>query len=210
MNTTDARQTLSEIKDLMDRSRKFLSLSGTTAILIGLYACMAAIAAYLILDKGQPFHWDRFPLLLAHTPYHLRLLLAIAAGLIGLCIATAVGLSWRQARKNGQRLVFDAAARQLVGSFALPLLTGGALCLSLFYHGHYGMTSSIMLIFYGLALVSAARHTYSSVRYLGYAEIVIGLADSCAPGYGMVFWFVGFGLLHIAYGVWFCTKKPKK
>ena len=210
MNTSDASQTLNEIKDLMDRSKKFLSLSGGTAILIGIYACITATAAFFILSDGQAFHWDNFPKILTHTPYHLRVLGGLAALLVVASIATAIGMSWLQARKNGRRLVFDAPARRLVGSFALPLVTGGLLCLSLFYRGHYGLTSSIMLLFYGLALVSAASHTYSSVRYLGYAQIVLGLIDSCMEGYGIVFWFVGFGLLHIAYGVWFCILKPKK
>ena len=153
MNKNEAAQTLDQIKDLMTRSRKFLTLSGTTAILIGLYACVSAGIAFSLLDNGQPFRWDRFPELLDHTPGHLTELLILAVALIALCIATAVALCWHQARKNEQRLVFDAPARRLAGSFALPLVVGGLLCLSLFRHGFYGLSSSIMLIFYGLSLV---------------------------------------------------------
>lgn len=210
MNKNEAVQTLDQIKDLMTRSRKFLTLSGTTAILIGLYACVSAGIAFSLLDNGQPFRWDRFPELLDHTPGHLTELLILAGALIVLCIATAVALCWYQARKNGQRLVFDAPARRLAGSFALPLVVGGLLCLSLFRHGFYGLSSSIMLIFYGLSLVWAASHTYSSVRWLGYAEIVLGLVDSCMEGYGLVFWTLGFGVLHIVYGIAFCLLNPKK
>ena len=171
---------------------------------------MSAGIAFYLLDNGQPFRWDRFPELLEHTPGHLTELLILAVALIVLCIATAVALCWHQARKNGQRLVFDAPARRLAGSFALPLVVGGLLCLSLFRHGFYGLSSSIMLIFYGLALVWAASHTYSSVRWLGYAEIVLGLVDSCMEGYGLVFWALGFGVLHIVYGIAFCLLNPKK
>lgn len=210
MNKNEAAQTLGQIKDLMTRSRKFLTLSGATAILIGLYACVSAGIAFYLLDNGQPFRWDRFPELLEHTPGHLTELLILAVALIVLCIATAVALCWHQARKNGQHLVFDAPARRLAGSFALPLVVGGLLCLSLFRHGFYGLSSSIMLIFYGLALVWAASHTYSSVRWLGYAEIVLGLVDSCMEGYGLVFWALGFGVLHIVYGIAFCLLNPKK
>lgn len=210
MNTNDARQTLSEIKDLMNRSSKFLTLSGASSIVIGIYATLAAIGAYLILGNGQPFSWDRLPLILVHTPHRLHLLMALAAILVVVSILTVVALSWRQARKTGQKLTLDTPARRLLWSFAMPLIVGGILCLSLFYHGNYGLSSSVMLIFYGLSLVAASKHTYSSIRYLGYAEILIGLTDSFFEGYALVFWTIGFSLLHILYGLLFCLTKPER
>lgn len=210
MNTSDARQTLSEIKDLMNRSSKFLTLSGSTSIVIGLYACAAAVAAYALLNNGQEFSWARLLLLLAHTPQSLHQLLWLAGGLLILCIGTALAMSWRVARRSGKKLVLNAAVRRLLWGFALPMIVGGALCLSLFWHGHYGLTSSVMLLFYGLALVSASRYTYSSVQYLGYAQIILGLADSFFEGYGLVFWTLGFGVLHIVYGIFFLATKPQQ
>ena len=57
-----------------------------------------------------------------------------------------------------------------------------------------------MLIFYGMALVNASKYTLGNVRYLGLAEIVLGLLCAALPGYGFWFWVIGFGVLHIVYG----------
>ena len=63
-----------------------------------------------------------------------------------------------------------------------------------------------MLIFYGLALVNASAYTYSNTRYLGYAELLLGMADAFVPAHPLLFWAVGFGLFHIVYGIWFQFK----
>lgn len=88
-------------------------------------------------------------------------------------------------------------------NFFLPLLVGGVLCISLILQQHYGLTSSLMLIFYGLALVNSSKYTYSNTRYLGYAEILLGLIDSFVESYALVFWVIGFGVFHIIYGLLF-------
>ena len=95
-------------------------------------------------------------------------------------------------------------------NFFVPLLAGGILCFSLLLQQHYGLTSSIMLIFYGIALINGSKYTYSNTRYLGYAELILGLIDSFVPGYGLLFWVAGFGLFHIIYGVFFYLKYDRK
>ena len=83
---------------------------------------------------------------------------------------------------------------------AVPLVSGGLLILVLIYRGHYGIVAPASLIFYGLALVGAGNFTFTDVKYLGLCEIFLGLIASCLPGYGLLFWAIGFGLLHIVYG----------
>jgi len=65
---------------------------------------------------------------------------------------------------------------------------------------HYGIVAGASLIFYGLSLVSASNFTFTDVRYLGISEIILGLIAACLPGYGLLFWAIGFGVLHIMYG----------
>ncbi|WP_295935605.1 hypothetical protein [uncultured Alistipes sp.] len=198
--------TLTEIRTLMNRSSRFLNVSAYAPIIVGLLALAAAWAVNHIFNGG----WDIAPMLLGDTSERILLLMCIACGLVAVCIGTAVGLSYYEAHRNGTKIVIDAAARRLLWNFFLPLIVGGIFCIALFVNGYYGLTSSIMLIFYGMALISASNHTFSSVRYLGYAELALGLADSFYQGYALIFWAIGFGALNILYGIFFLQRKANK
>ena len=147
---------------------------------------------------------------LVDTPAKLQLLIVFASLLIIVCIVTVILMCRHKAHQNNQSLLFDFNTKRLLWNFFLPLVVGGILCISLIWQSHYGLTSSIMLIFYGVALISASNYTFSNTRYLGYAEIALGLADSFVENYALLFWFVGFGLFHIVYGIFFHLKYEKK
>lgn len=200
MNNQEAIDTLGEIRRLMEKSTKVLTLNGFSAIFVGLFACIGAYAAHLVLD-GSPA-----TSLAVNTPARLQFIVILAAGLLLLCLGTVIGMSAYKARKNGQRLRLDRPTRGLLWNFFLPLGIGGLLCIAFLIQGHYGLTSSIMLIFYGLALVGSARYTYSDNRWLGYAFLLLGIIDSFVQGHALVFWVIGFGLFHILYGIWFYIK----
>lgn len=215
MNNQEALNTLNDIRKMMEKSSRFLSLNGSSAIVIGVYACLAAVIAYFILggdDLVRPSLFGNFrvPMLLVNTPYRLHLLLVFAAILIILCLVTVILMCRHKAHKNDQKLQFDTTTQRLLWNFFLPLLAGGILCLSLLWQQHYGLTSSIMLIFYGIALINASNYTYSNTRYLGYAELILGLADSFVEGHALIFWVVGFGIFHIIYGILFHLKYEKQ
>ena len=212
MENKEVFNTLNEIRSLMEKSSKVLSLSGISAILVGIYACIAAVIAYYILGGSGQFTWDfiEFPRLNVNTPYRLRLMLIFAAILVMLCLLTVYWFSYLKAKRNKQHFAFDRTAKRLLLNFFLPLITGGILCLSLIHQQHYGLTSSIMLIFYGIALINVSSYTYSNTRYLGYAELLLGLADSFVEGHALLFWTVGFGIFHIIYGILFYLKYDRK
>jgi hypothetical protein len=71
----------------------------------------------------------------------------------------------------------------------------------LLVNGYIGFVTPLTLIFYGLALVNASKYTLSEVRSLGIIEIVIGLFAMHFIGYGLLLWAVGFGVMHIIYGI---------
>lgn len=198
MDNKEALDTLKDIRKLMESSSRFLSLSGTSSIVIGVYACLAAALAYVLLYGGGGICTADFR--------HLPALVGLALGLIALCIVTGAAMSVREARRRHQRLVFDRTVRRFLWNFFLPLLAGGMLCLASMLQGHFGLLSAFMLMFYGLALVNASAYTYSNTRYLGYAELLLGMADAFVPAHPLLFWAVGFGLFHIVYGIWFRFK----
>lgn len=200
MTQNEAIETLNDIRNIMERSTKFLSLSGVSAILVGVYACAATLVAARIIGQPDACHVQ---------PDHVNTLhKLVAVGLTALTtlaasLATVFILSYRKCKREGGGPLITPATRRLLWNFFLPLSAGGLFCVSLLINGHYGLTSSVMLLFYGLALVNASKYTYSNTRYLGYAEILLGLADSLAADYALLFWGVGFGLFHIIYGVFF-------
>lgn len=211
MENKEVLNTLNEIKSLMEKSSKILSLSGASAILVGVYACIAAVVAYYILGGTGVLSWDfvEFPRLQVNTPYRMQLMLIFASVLVLLCLATVFFFSRYKAKRNGLRFTFDRTAQRMLLNFFLPLTVGGILCLSLIWQQHYGLTSSVMLIFYGIALVNVSSYTYSNTRYLGYAELILGLVDSFIEGHALLFWTLGFGILHIVYGLFFYLKYDK-
>lgn len=188
---------LSSIRHLMERSVKFISLSGLSGVLAGLYALAGAIAVYFLIH--YPISPFRYRIYSASEPTVLWKLIGIAVIVLVASITTGLLFSQRKAKKYNQSL-WNATSQRLVINLAIPLVTGGLFILIVLYNGHFGIAAPACLIFYGLALIQASQHTYEEVRYLGFSEIVLGLIAAALPGYGLLFWAIGFGILHIIYG----------
>jgi hypothetical protein len=216
MEETELQNELASIRSIMERSSKFISLSGLSGILAGVYALVGAGVAYRII-KDDTFYSSVSRLshiTIENVPadrlfygdgfggiYSDRITKFIIIALVVLIasVVTALLLSRRQAKRKGQTM-WGAVSRQLLFNMAVPLLAGGALIIVLLFHRHYGIISAASLIFYGIALVSASNFTFGEVKYLGICEIILGLIAACLPGYGLLFWALGFGMLHIIYG----------
>ena len=104
-------------------------------------------------------------------------------------------------------LAFGKAVRRPLLHFAVPMLVGGLLCVAMLMQGHYGLTSTFMLVFYGLALLNASHYTSPAIALLGYCELVLGVLDCFVASHAILFWFLGFGLLHLLFGAYFAIKK---
>ncbi|UII75017.1 hypothetical protein LV716_12205 [Flagellimonas sp. HMM57] len=192
---------ISQIKDLMNKSSRFISLSGLSGILAGFYAIVGAVLAYLfLLPRNSDY-------VILHS-WNFRMLIAILIAVAVLSFVSAYLLTTKKAKKNNEK-IWDATTKRLLVSFLVPLITGGIYILIKLNSLHYGLTASLMLIFYGLALVNASKYTIGKVKYLGYSEIVLGLLCAALPGYGFWFWVLGFGVLHIIYGSLMYLKEAK-
>lgn len=188
---------LASIHKLMERSVKFISLSGMSGILAGLYALAGAVAAYYLIQyPGSFFEYRLYPVQDATT---LMELLSIACMVLLASVTTGFLLSSRKAKRIGIK-VFDATGKRLIVNLSIPLITGGVFVLIQAWNGHYEILVAACLVFYGMALVNASPNLFDEVRYLGYSEIVLGLIAVAVPGYGLIFWSIGFGVLHIFYG----------
>ncbi|HUH47610.1 MAG TPA: hypothetical protein VLZ54_10690 [Arenibacter sp.] len=188
---------IKDIKDIMDRSSRFISLSGLSGIAAGISALLGAYMAYSTIYTDQDYlHYDR----VVPTPENLSQLLLIAIGTLVLALGTGIYFTTRKTKKQKQK-IWDRQTKRLLINLLIPLATGGILCLMLLLKGYVAIVAPLTLIFYGLALVNASKYTLKEVRSLGLLEILIGLLAVQFIGHGLLFWAIGFGLLHIVYGI---------
>jgi len=193
---------LNDIRQMMKQSNKFLSLSGFSGIFAGIYALIGAYLGKQIITNyatGGDYSEQAYRQMLFMCSIICVLVLILS-------ILTALIFSARKAKKTGQN-VFDHTGLRLMINMLIPLAAGGLFCIAMIYQGR-GMILLVcpaMLIFYGLALVNGSKYTLHDIRYLGCIEIVLGIVSSFYLGYGLVFWAIGFGVLHIIYGayMWF-------
>jgi hypothetical protein len=181
----------------MERSSRFISLSGISGILAGIFALIAAFFAYKTIYNKQDYLGYQNVLLNRETIFTL---LVIGSVTLVLSIGAGIFFTTKKARKENQKL-WDRQTRRLLINLSIPLVTGGILCLMLLFEGLIGLIAPLTLIFYGLALVNASKYTLSEIRSLGLIEILTGLLAILFIGYGLWFWSFGFGVLHIIYGI---------
>ncbi len=198
----DPKEDLLAIRNMMERSSKFLSLSGLSGIVAGICALIGAAAAYfLILDSGQ-LQYDQYLQGLGNASARsVRLLLGIDA-LVVLIVASfgAFYFSMLKSKKANQPL-WTNSARRLLGHLLIPLVTGGLFAIILVTGNKIQLVASVTLIFYGLALVNAGKFTFGEIHYLGLTEIILGILAGIFVNHGLLFWTLGFGILHIVYGI---------
>ncbi len=196
---------LSEIRSMMERSTKFLSLSGFSGVMAGIYALLGAFIAYRLLKLEFTTTTDYAVIIPAEE---LLPVFLVALTVLLLAVGTAAFLSYKKARRKNEK-VWNPVAKKLAMNMAIPLFTGGIFILILISKGLFAFVAPLTLIFYGLALINASKFTFEELRSLGMAQIILGLIGSCFPGLGLLFWAIGFGIMHIAYGIYMHLKYEK-
>jgi uncharacterized membrane protein YiaA len=195
-------QDISEIKNMMNKSSQFISLSGLAGILAGVYALIGAYAAnYLLLN-----HRGNYITIESST---FRGIVTVAFIVLLLSIVSAAILTFIKAKKEGEK-VWNATSKRMLVNFLIPLVTGGIFAILLLKNGSYGLIAPVTLIFYGMACVSASKYTFRDVRYLGITIIILGLICTELSGYALEFWALGFGVCHILYGSMMYFKYDRK
>lgn len=196
VNEQDHTRDLVEIRSMMERSSRFVWLSSWAGIMAGIYALAGAFIAYQALD----FNPNAIAYNNINTTDLLEVIL-LAVGVLVLAAATAIFFTHKRATKKGEKL-WNATVRRLLFNISVPLITGGLLILILIDKGLIGLVAPCSLLFYGLALYNAAKYTYEEVRVLGVIQIVLGLISAYFVEYGLLCWALGFGIVHIIYGIY--------
>jgi hypothetical protein len=201
-------ETLQDIKKMMERSSRFISLSGLSGIAAGVFALIGAWFAYdHIYEYYANYNENGYE---GKEFQKLKLnLLALAAAVLTAALISSFYFTWRRTRHNHLPL-WDLTSKRLAINMLIPLITGGLFILAMLQKNLWVYVAPASLIFYGLALVNAGKYTYTDVRYLGYCEIALGLINTQFTGYGLYFWAAGFGVLHIIYGFVMWWKYERK
>lgn len=192
MEQKDLFKELGEIRLLMEKSSKFVSISGLSGVLIGCYALLGTSLGYYMMTSPDT----------AIESLHLAVpsfFLIVAILILTLSLLTGWIMARKKAKKNKQS-IWNITSKSLLFAVSIPLIAGGFLALILFFQGYYPLIAGMLLIFYGLALAAGSIYTFSEVKWLGILEISLGLMALCLPDHGLMLWGLGFGVLHIIYG----------
>lgn len=205
---------LQEIRTMMERSSRFISLSGWSGILAGIYALAGAWFARWYYYGHLNEYMDRLGELISgpslfKDPGYYGFFILDAGLVVVLALSTGIVLTIRRARQKGQR-IWDRVALRMLINLAIPLFTGGIFCLLLLKYRLLGLIAPSMLIFYGLSLINASKYTLYELKYFGLAQVVLGLISMYYIGHGLLFWSIGFGVFHILYGgyMWMKYERP--
>ena len=198
-------QTIQDIKRMMERSSRFISLSGWSGISAGICAIMGAWAAQWRLSNYRPMRGGRIDFtgeadVLSNASISLlRDLWLIAIVTFLAALVSAFIFTYLRSRRNGVP-IWDRTVQRLAWNTLLPMAIGGIFLLRAMQWGYFELIAPGCLLFYGLALVNASKYTLGEIRYLGYGQLILGIINLWALDYALYFWAIGFGVLHIIYG----------
>ncbi len=169
------------IRETMERSTHFTAVPGYGGVFMGITAIVAAfIASAPTLAKDWLTVW-----------------------LIEAVLAFAVGLfaTWQKS-KIAKMPLNSAPAKKFAMSFLPPLICGIVLTSGLWRYGHFEVMIPSWLLFYGAAVVTGGAFSVKAVPTMGWCFILLGtLAFFLPAGFGNALMGLGFGLLHIIFGI---------
>ena len=184
----------------MERSSRFISLSGLSGVSAGIFALIGAWFANKTINEYYGRYESRGGYDVADFRQLVWSLIVLAMAVLAGALLSALFFTWRKARRNNLP-IWDHTSRKLLINLFIPIIVGGVFVFGLLHYNDWRFVAPACLVFYGLALVNASKYTLSEIRYVGMIEIILGLVNMWWIGYGLHFWAVGFGIVHIVYGM---------
>ena len=191
------------IREMMERSSKFLSFNGISIVFAGIFAIIGATFAHLFIRGYLGGEYS--------TILEIVVLIFDALLVLLLSICSVTYFCWKKAKANHESL-FSSTTRRAAYSLLLPLFTGGIFSLVFLFRGDLHTVYAATLIFYGLGLVNASKYTQSELNHLGIANVILGLSAVFLTDLSLYLWAAGFGICHIIIGaiMYFKYEKTEK
>lgn len=175
-----AADNLRFIRDTMERAGSFTAVPGWGGLVIGCTALVAGALAAGLTEREAFFVWL--------TEAGLALLLGFVAV--------------RLKSKRLELSLHSRAARRALLSFVPPLIAGAVLTAVLFQTGDIRVLPGLWLLLYGAAVVTGGAFSVRIVPVMGLCFMLTGAVSLLFPAaWGNWFLILGFGVLHIAFGV---------
>lgn len=203
---TSSFHDLREIRQMMEKSSRFISLSGWSGVAAG---CSALAGAFIANGYIKSYYKHAYGSSDACPACLKQDLLVVAALVFVSALALAFFFTYARSKKEGVA-IWGPSARKLMWSTMLPMVVGGIFILRLMELQYYTLVAACSLLFYGLALINGSKYTVGEIRFLGYGQVLTGLLCLWFPYNGLVGWAFGFGILHIVYGFTMWWKYERK
>jgi hypothetical protein len=207
-------KTLQDIRSMMEKSARFISLSSWSGVWAGSVAIVGSLIAKSWLSNIPTSYYNPYrnaPDEITDDAYYAIVSKFVVLAVVVFLVALlgAYFFTWRKAKLQGGK-IWNIASKRMLTEMAIPLAAGGVFSLHFLYSGHEGYIAPACLAFYGLALINGSKYTLSDIKYLGLCTLVLGCINLFVPGYGLTFWAIGFGVLHILYGIIMWNKYDKR
>jgi hypothetical protein len=174
------------IRETMESAAEFTAVPGWGGLTLGLTALAAALLA---ARQSTPRAW-----------------MAVWLAEAFVAVAIAAPAAATKARRANSSL-FSGPGRKFVLSFAPPIVVGGLLTLVLYQMGAVAALPGVWLLLYGTAIVTGGAFSVRAVPIMGLCLMALGAGALFAPAsWGNLFMAAGFGLVHIAFGIWIALR----
>ncbi len=189
----EARENLRVIRQTMERSTKYSTLSGLSGVLVGCVAIVGVWLTYFLSRTGLPA--DGF------APHSLLPLALIWSSVLVLAIGIDFLANKRRAARVGKS-VFSPLGWHIVLAALPGFLAGAALTVFFVQHGLLYSVWGAWMLCYGLAICAVGLFSIKPVSALGGAFVLAGMATLLLPArLGLPMMALAFGGFHIGYGV---------
>jgi len=194
-------ETLNEIRSIVDKSPRLISLSGWSGVWAGVVALVGAYIAHGWLQRpGYEQIGSALYASVSHFDSFTANFIFLGIAVFAIALGGVLYFTGRRAKKMGVR-IWNPASQQMLVQLFYPVFAGSVFCFMFIYYGCGMFVAPTSLVFYGLALISAGKHSDSDIKYLGMLDVTLGCTAMFFPGGGLLFWALGFGVLQILYGV---------
>ena len=176
-----AMDNLRYIRETMQRSASFTHVSGIGGVLMGMIALVAALIA---AGAASPTAW---------------VVTWLATAVTSLAVATF--LMARKSAAAGEGLL-TGPGRKFAWNLTPPLAVGAVLTVVFIRAGLVEQLPGAWLLLYGTGIVTGGSYSVRPVPLMGAAFMGLGTIAFFAPAaWGNAFMAVGFGALHILFGI---------
>jgi hypothetical protein len=181
-----AEENLRFIRRTMERSSTFTAVPGMGGAGMGAIGLAAAVLA---ANQRSAERW---------------LIVWLVAAAIALSIGVTAVL--RKAARLDAPLA-GPVGRRFAMSLAAPLVAGAALTWGLWMNGDRALMPAVWLLLYGTGVLGGGAFSVAAVRLLGVAFMALGvIALVTPPAWGNVWLGAGFGVLHLACGLYIAKR----